>query len=328
MVDLHTTYLGLPLRTPLVASAGPFSGEPDRIPGLAEAGASAIVLPSLFQEQIERGHVLAHGPGPDEYLELVERAVGSVDVPIIASLNGVDLGGWLRYARLIEDAGAAAVELNLYSVAADPTRDAADLEAEHLDVIRVVASEVSIPVAVKISPYYTSLAAFVVEVERAGASGVVMFNRFYAPDLDLETLGIRQRAALSSPSELVLPLRWIGITRELLTISIAASTGVHDGSDAVKVLLTGADVAMTTSALMIHGTGHLAAIERGLIEWMRRHEYASVSEMRGLVRRDAIDDPSAFERLTYVDNLTSYATRFRTASTDAWRGSRLHASER
>lgn len=343
MTDLHTTYLGLPLRTPLVASAGPFSGEPDRLPELVDAGASAIVLPSLFQEQIEHetadidrlytlnneitGEASSFLPelddyntGPDTYLDLVEEAKRRVDVPVVASLNGVNVGGWQRYARLIEDAGADALELNLYAVAADPVRTAADIEAEQLALVGMVAADVAIPVAVKISPYYSSLANFVVGLQAAGAAGVVMFNRFYAPDLDLTTLDVRPRMSLSSSRDIALPLRWIGITRELLSISIGASTGVHSGTDAVKLLLAGADVTMTTSALLIHGPGYLAQIERELTEWMAANDYATVDELRGAARRESAADPSAYERANYVGNLTSYASRFRAAGTVARRG--------
>jgi dihydroorotate dehydrogenase (fumarate) len=337
MTDLRTTYLGLDLRSPLVASSGPFTGDPDRLPSLVDAGASAIVLPSLFQEQIEHetadidrlytvnadsfGEATSFLPelddyntGADTYLDLVETARRRVDVPLIASLNGTTLGGWLRYARLLEDAGADALELNLYAVAADPTSDGRQIEAEQLELVAMVVEDVGIPVAVKISPYYSALAHFVLALQEAGAAGVVMFNRFYAPDLDLETLDVRPSIQLSRSSELTLPLRWIGITREYLTMSIAASTGVHEGIDAAKLLLAGADVVMTTSALLIHGPGHLATIERELVTWMSAHEYRTVGELRGAARRESSADPAAYERANYIGNLTTYATRFREAS--------------
>jgi dihydroorotate dehydrogenase (fumarate) len=338
MADLTTTYLGLRLRTPLVASAGPFSGDADGLRRLRDAGASAIVLPSLFQEQIEhetaeidRLYTLNtnsfdeatsffpelddYNTGPDTYLELIETAKGLVDVPVLASLNGTSIGGWQRYARLIEGAGADALELNLYAVAADPAIDAAVIEEEQRTLVDMVASDVSIPVAVKISPYYSSLANFAVGLQDAGASGIVMFNRFYAPDLDLETLDVMPRIHLSTAAELTLPLRWIGITRELLHISIGASTGVHTGHDSAKLLLAGADVTMTTSSLLIHGPGHLATIERELDEWMDAHDYHSVAEMRGAARRESAADPSAYERANYIGNLTKFASGFRSAAT-------------
>ena len=273
MPDLHTTYLGLSLRSPIVASAGPFTGDLDRLGELEQAGVAAVVLPSLFEEQIEHEtaeidrlftvhddsfveatsffpEIDDYDSGVDRYLGLIEAAKERVDVPVIASLNGANIGGWVKYARLLESAGADAVELNLYTVAADPAFSGASLESEHLELVSLVAEEVGVPVAVKISPYYSSLAAFVVGIQQAGADGVVMFNRFYSPDLDLETLEVMPRIALSTPEELRLPLRWIGILREHLSISIAGSTGVHSGFDSAKLILAGADVTMATSALL------------------------------------------------------------------------------
>lgn len=333
MPDLHTTYLGLQLHSPLVASAGPLSGDLDRIAQLEAAGAAAIVLPSLFEEQIE--HETAEidrlfsvhdnsfneaasffpevddcNSGVDSYLELIEAAKQRVDVPVIASLNGTNIGGWVKYARLLESAGADALELNLYTVAADPNIDGAALEAEHLELVALVAEEVGVPVAVKISPFYSSLASFVVAIQASGAAGVVMFNRFYSPDLDLETLEVMPRIALSTPEELRLPLRWAGILREHLHISIAASTGVHSGLDAAKLILAGADVAMSTSAVLHHGPDHFATMELQLREWMAEHDYDSVSQMRGAVASHAATDPSAYERANYIGNIATYTSRF------------------
>jgi dihydroorotate dehydrogenase (fumarate) len=233
-------------------------------------------------------------------------------VPVIASLNGTTIGGWQRYAGLMEEAGADALELNLYVVAADETRDAASMEAEEIELVAMVADDLSIPVAVKISPYYSALANFVLGLQDAGAAGIVMFNRFYAPDLDLETLDVEPSLHLSTSAELTLPLRWIGITREQLHISIGASTGVHSGHDSAKLILAGADVTMTTSSLLIHGPEHLATIERELDDWMAEHGYASATEMRGAARREAAADPSAYERANYIGNLTMFASHFRT----------------
>jgi dihydroorotate dehydrogenase (fumarate) len=241
MTDLHTRYLGLRLRSPLVASAGPFTGELDRIAELQDAGAAAVVLPSLFEEQIEHDtgeidrlfamHANSFGEatsvfpeidgchaGPDAYLALIEDAKRRVDIPVIASLNGTNIGGWIRYARLVEDAGADAIELNLYAVAADPARQGLEIEAEQLELVALMSDEVGVPLAVKISPYYSSLAAFLLGIQEAGADGVVMFNRFYLPDLDMETLDVKPRIGLSTQAELRLPLRWIGIAREFLTM--------------------------------------------------------------------------------------------------------------
>ncbi len=333
MTDLRTTYLGLPLRSPVVASAGPFTGDVDRMRELEQHGAAAIVLPSLFEEQIEHetneidrlftmyqdsfgeaSSVLpeldGYNTGVDRYLDLVEAAKTALDIPVIASLNGTNIGGWLRYATLLEDAGADAIELNLYSVAADPIVSGAAIESEHFGLVALLAEEINIPLAVKISPNYSSLASFVVGLQEAGAAGVVMFNRFYLPDLDLETLDVTPRVALSTPEEVRLPLRWTGILREHLTMSIAASSGVHSGYDAAKLILAGADVVMSTSALLRHGTAHLETIEAQLREWMSEHDYTTVDEMRGAVSAASAADPSAYERANYIGNLASYTSSF------------------
>jgi dihydroorotate dehydrogenase (fumarate) len=333
MTSLRTRYLGLELRSPIVASPGPLTGQIDRLAQLGDAGVGAVVLPSLFQEQIEHetaeidrlysvhrntsGEASSFFPeldgydtGADAYLALIEAARERVDVPVIASLNGTDVGGWLRYARLLEDAGADALELSLYAIGADPSISGAALEAEQLELVALVVEEMTIPVAVKISPFYTSVAAFAVGVQAAGASGIVMFNRFYMPDLDLETLAVEPRISLSNSGELRLPMRWIGIVRDLVSISIAGSTGVHTGLDVAKLLLAGADVAMTTSALLHHGAGHVAVITEELRAWMANHDYASVDEMRGAVSRTASPDPNAYERANYIGNLTAYTSRF------------------
>lgn len=333
MSDLHVEYLGLRLRSPFVASPGPYTGDLDRMSELEQAGAAAIVLPSLFEEQIEHDtseidrlyslhqdsfgeassflpEIDGYNTGTDAYLALVEAAKHRVDVPVIASLNGTNVGGWLRYAKLLEDAGADAIELNLYTVAADPAMSGESIERQQLELVALVADEVSLPVAVKISPYYSSLAAFLFALQDAGAAGVVLFNRFYAPDLDLETLDVKPKISLSAQAELRLPLRWIGIAREFLSISIAGSTGVHTGRDAAKLILAGADVAMSTSALLFNGTSHIATMEAELLEWMAAHGYRSVSQMRGAVSRDSAADPAAYERANYIGNITSYTSRF------------------
>lgn len=333
MTDLHTDYLGLRLRSPFVASAGPYTGDLGKLAELDRAGVGAVVLPSLFEEQIERetseidrlytvhdesfGEATSFFPeiegyetGADSYLGLVETAKARLSVPVIASLNGTNIGGWLRYARLLQDAGADAIEINLYTVAADPHRSGAALEAEQLDLVSILVDDVDVPVAVKLSPYYSSLAAFLVGIQDAGASGVVMFNRFYAPDIDTETLDVAPKISLSNQNEIRLPLRWIGIARDFLTISIAGSTGVHSGRGAAKMILVGADVAMTTSALLFHGIGYLPTMENELRTWMADHGYRNIGEMRGAVRRDATADPTAYERANYVGNITSFTSRF------------------
>ena len=333
MTDLHTRYLGLRLRSPIVASPGPLTGDLDHIRSLADAGVGAIVLPSLFEEQIEHETTeldrlfslhrdsfgeatsflpeMAPGGGTAEAaLDLIEAAKVAVDVPVVASLNGTNIGGWLRYANLLEDAGADALEINLYSVAADPMVSGDQIEREHLELVALLADEVDIPVAVKVSPYYSSMSAFAIELQRAGAAGVVLFNRFYLPDLDLETLDVTPRLSLSTPDDIRLPLRWTGILREHLTISIAGSTGVHSGFDAAKLILAGADVTMTTSALLRNGPEHVATIEAQLRDWMSEHDYDSIDEMRGAVRREAVADPEAYERANYIGNLVRYTSAF------------------
>ena len=333
MTDLHTEYLGLTLRSPLVASAGPYTGDLDKLRQLEAAGVAAVVLPSLFEEQIEHEtseidrlfsvhhdsfgeassffpEVDGYNTGTDAYLALIEAARDVIDVPVIASLNGTNVGGWLKYAQLLEDAGASAIELNLYTVAADPAISASSIEREQLELVALLTEEVGLPVAVKISPFYSSLAAFLLGLQEAGANGVVMFNRFYAPDLDLETLDVKPKISLSTPGELRLPLRWIGIAREFLRISIAGSTGVHSGRDAAKLLLAGADVTMMTSALLFHGASYVAQVESELVDWMQHHDYRTVTQMRGAVSRDAVADPAAYERANYIGNITSYTSRF------------------
>ena len=211
---------------------------------------------------------------------------------------------------MLESAGADAVELNLYTVAADPGVSGASLESEHLELVSLVAEEVDVPVAVKVSPYYSSMASFAMTLQQAGAAGLVLFNRFYLPDLDLETLDVTPRLNLSSPEELRLPLRWIGILREHLGMSLAGSTGVHSGQDAAKLILAGANVTMTTSAVLRHGPAHIATIERQLRDWMDEHEYESVAQMCGAVRHSAVADPAAYERANYIGNLVRYTSAF------------------
>ncbi len=333
MADLHTPYLGMRLRSPIVASAGPLTSDVERIVELERAGVGAVVLPSLFEEQIEHDtqeidrlyslhaesfgeatsmmpDVDAYNGGDDRYLALVADAKAAVDIPVIASLNGTNIGAWLRYAEAIEAAGADAIEINLYSVAADPVVTSWALESEHAELVSVLTDEVAIPVAVKISPYYSSLSSFVLGLQNVGAAGVVMFNRFYLPDLDLDTLDVTPRIALSTSEELRLPLRWTGILREYLTMSIAASTGVHHGEDVAKLVLAGADVAMTTSALLRNGPQHAATMEEQLVDWMDANEYESVEQMRGAVSREAAADPSAYERANYIGNLANYTSSF------------------
>lgn len=331
-VDLRTRYLGLSLRSPIVASASPLTGDVAGVRRLAEAGVAAIVLPSLFEEEIlseelqlsrslEQGaeqyaEALDYFPSihtfqgaGDRYLALLERVRATAGVPVIASLNATTAGGWVRYARLLQDAGADALELNLYHVAADPGRTAADMEAADLELVAAVRATLTIPLAVKLSPYYSALADFAARAIGHGADGLVLFNRFYQPDLDLESLDVVPRVDLSQPWELRLPLRWTAILRPQLGthVSIAASSGVHSGPDVIKALMVGADVAMLTSALLRHGPDHLRTVEAELLTWMLEREYESVDQLRGSASSANVGDPSAFERANYMKTIHSWA---------------------
>jgi dihydroorotate dehydrogenase (fumarate) len=332
-VDLRTTYLGLELRSPLVASPSPLTREQDSVLQLVAAGAAAIVLPSLFEEEIvheelELNRSLEAGSDQfaealdyfpniepfagvgDRYLARLQRIKARAGVPVIASLNATSSGGWVRYAGLMQEAGADALELNLYHLAADPTRTAADMEALDLELIAAVRDAITIPLAVKLSPYYSALASFARQAVERGADGLVLFNRFYQPDFDLETFEVVPRLELSLPSELRLPMRWTAILRPQLgpAVSLAASSGIHGGTDAIKALMVGADVAMTTSALLHHGPEHLRTIEGELVAWMTEHEYESVDQLRGSATAAAVADPSAFERANYMRTLRSWTT--------------------
>jgi dihydroorotate dehydrogenase (fumarate) len=333
MTDLRTTYLGLPLRSPIVASAGPLTRELATARRLEAAGVGAIVLPSLFEEEIVHEEVdlsfaleagaenfpeaLEYFPRfaeldsvLDRYLTTISELKDALDIPVIASLNATTTGGWVRYGELLANAGADAIELNLYRLAADPEPRAADVEARDLRLIADVVGAVDLAVAVKLGPYYTAMANFARQVAATGAQGLVLFNRFYQPDLDLETRDVVRRIDLSQPWELRLPLRWIAILRPVLgpAVSLAATSGVHSGGDVVKALLVGADVAMTTSALLRHGPKHVATLEAELRAWMTDHEYESVDQLRGSVSTATSDDPAAFERANYLRTLHSWTT--------------------
>jgi dihydroorotate dehydrogenase (fumarate) len=333
MTDLRTNYLGLHLRSPIVASAGPLTRERETAERLEAAGAGAIVLPSLFEEEIvhdevELSFALEAGseafpealdyfpPFPvmesvlGNYLASIGELKDALDIPVIASLNGTTTGGWIDYAQKLAGAGADALELNLYRLAADAEQTAADVEARDLRLIADVVAAVDLPVAIKLGPYYTAMANFARQVAATGARGLVLFNRFYQPDLDLETRDVLPRIDLSQPWELRLPLRWIAILRPVLgtAVSLAATSGVHSGDDVVKALLVGADVAMTTSALLRHGPEHIATLEAGLLAWMTDHDYESVAQLRGSVSTATSDDPAAFERANYLRTLHSWTT--------------------
>jgi dihydroorotate dehydrogenase (fumarate) len=331
--DLRTEYLGLSLRSPIVASAGPLTGRVETLLALQQAGVSAVVLPSLFEEEVEDEPLRLSASmdtgvgtfaeatgdtgffpdlefpdmGPGVHLRLLEDAKDALEVPVIASVNARSPGAWVRYARMLAESGADAIELNLYDVVTDPDEDAMDVEDRLVDAVRAVRSELAVPLAVKLSPYYSALPSLARRLAADGVDGLVLFNRFYQPDIDIETLGVEAKVSLSHPSELRLPLRWIGILHPLLPeVSLAATSGVHSGSDVVKVVLAGADVAMMTSAVLRHGPEHVAQVEAELSSWMSEHEYASVRQMRGSVSYRTAADRSSYERSQYIRTLSSY----------------------
>src|SRR5512132_1095393 len=325
MVDLHTRYLGLDLRSPLVASASPLTGTLDGLRRLEAAGAGAVVLPSLFEEQLtleadQVGRLLERGAGslsaalalddynagPYGYLALVEKARATLQIPVIASLNGVTPSGWVEHARLLEEAGADALELNSYYVSSSPRVSGAELEERYLELVGSVRQTIGIPLAVKLSPYFSSVANLTRQLVQAGADGLVLFNRFYQPDLDLDTMEVTPRLVLSTSEELRLPLRWIAILHDQTPVSLAASSGVHTAHDAVKALLAGADVAMMTSALLRHGPEHLTVVEAGLRDWLEEHGMQTVGHLRGMCSQRSIREPAAWERANYITMLSDY----------------------
>jgi dihydroorotate dehydrogenase (fumarate) len=327
-MDLSTSYLGLTLRNPLVASASPLSNTLEGVRRLADAGVGAIVLYSLFEEQLRQeatrnarladagsesfAESLSYFPagvsesgaaeeaGPRQYLSLLERAATAVEIPVIGSLNGVTPGGWTRYARAMQDAGAAAIELNIYYVPGDPRISGRDVEQRHIDILRKVKSAVTVPVAVKLSPHFSSTGEIALRLDEAGADGLVLFNRFLQPDIDPEIIAVVPAVDLSSPPEARLPRTWISILRQRVRASLAATTGVEGPSDVVKYLLAGADVVMTASALLRHGPEHAAVLLDGLSEWMVRKGYTSIGELRGMLAVPADADQAAYERAGYV----------------------------
>jgi dihydroorotate dehydrogenase (fumarate) len=331
MTDLSTEYLGLRLSSPVVASASPLTGDVDSARRIADAGASAIVMPSLFEEEILREEVelnraleagsehfaeaLDYFPDVphmatvgDRYVSSLVQMKAAVDVPVIASLNATSPGGWVRYARLLADAGADAIELNLYHVAADPERTGEQVEADRLAVVAAVRETTDLPLAVKLSPFFSSMANFARRVVEAGADGLVLFNRFYQPDIDLEALEVVPRVDLSASWELRLPLRWIAILRPILgpAVSIAATSGISTGTDAVKALAVGADVTMMTSAILRNGPAHVATVIAELTRWLDERDYESVSQLRGSMSYATAAEPSAFERANYMKVLHSW----------------------
>lgn len=332
-MDLSTTYLGLKLKNPIVPSSSPLSQRLDDIRQLEDAGAPAVVLFSIFEEQIRHDaealdHLLSAGSesfaealsyfpdvgsykvGTEKYLELIASARAATQIPIIGSINGISPEGWTDYAVEIERAGAAAIELNAYYIATDPRRTGAEVEDMYVAVARAVKAAVKIPVAMKLSPYFSSTAHMAARLEEAGADGLVLFNRFYQPDFDLDEMEVRSDLNLSTPAEMRLPLRWIAILHGRVGVSLAGTTGVHSGRDAAKYLLAGADVAMTCAALLKNGVGHLRTMLDELAGWMDSKEYESVAEMKGAMSQQSVENPAAFERANYIKILEEYKGKY------------------
>jgi dihydroorotate dehydrogenase (fumarate) len=328
-MDISTHYLGLKLRSPLVVSASPLSESLGNIRRMEDAGAGAVVLYSLFEEQIRQEreamhHYLLYGtesyaealsyfPEPvqyhvktEEYLELIRRAKESVNIPIIASLNGTSLGGWTKFAHKMQDAGADALELNIYYIPADIHLTGEQVEQTYTEILRAVKQTVDIPVAVKLSPYFSSIANMAKQLDDTGANGLVLFNRFYQPDIDLETLEVRPNVLLSTQQDQRLPMRWIAMLYGRIRADLAATSGIHTADDVVKMILVGAKVTMMASVLLRLGIDHLRIIERGLREWMEKNEYEAVTQMRGAVSQLNAEDPTAYERVQYMKALTGY----------------------
>ena len=331
MPDLSTKYLGLKLKNPLVASAGPLTRDLDNFRRLEDAGASAIVLHSLFEEQITLESyeldrwlepndgfaeaqtylpdLTAYNIGPEGYVEHLHKAKRAVAIPVIGSLNGVSPGGWLRYARLIEEAGADALELNIYYLPVNPAVGSTQIEMMQRDLVAEVKQSIRIPVAVKLSPYFSAMANMMVKLDEAGADGLVLFNRFYQPDFDLDNLEVVPNLTLSDSRDLLMRLHWVAIIYGSVKADMAITGGVHNGTDVIKSMMAGAKVAMTTSALLRHGIGHLQTMRTQIIEWMTDHEYESIAEMQGSMSLRAVPEPDAFERANYMRVLSSYTLK-------------------
>lgn len=330
-IDLSTRYLGLELKNPLVAGASPLTGHLAQLKALEQAGVAAIVLPSLFEEQIEHEEMelarlrdfgaegsaeaasyfpelTSYRTGPDAYLRHLEQAKRELSIPVIGSLNGVSTGGWVRYAQLFEQAGADAVELNIYYVATDPEAGAEAVEQRYLRLVEQVRAAIKVPLAVKLGPYFSALAQMAQRLERAGADGLVLFNRFMQPDIDLESLQVRPGVELSTSAELLLPLRWIAILKGRVGLSLAATTGVHTAHDVVKLLLAGADVTMLASALLRNGPDYPRLLLEQLIGWLEQNDYSSVEQLKGSMSQLHCPDPAQFERANYMKALISYSS--------------------
>jgi dihydroorotate dehydrogenase (fumarate) len=334
MVDLTTTYLGIQLKNPLVASPSPLTEKVENVKRMEEAGIAAVVMYSLFEEQIiheslELDHFLNRGTEtyaesltyfpnigrysltPDRYLERLEKNKRAVNIPVMGSLNGVSTGGWIEYARKIQDAGADALELNIYYLPTDLKLTSDQMEDNYLNLVNNVRTKINIPLAVKLPPFFTALPNFANRLVEAGADGLVLFNRFYQPDFDLENLEVTPNLVLSNSDELRMPLRWVAILYGKVKADLALTTGVHTGEDAIKAMMAGANVAMTTSALLKRGTSAIPQILDGIEAWMTEHEYQSVTQMRGSMSQGSVAEPASFERANYMKVLNSYNPEFR-----------------
>jgi dihydroorotate dehydrogenase (fumarate) len=330
MTNLNTTYLGLELTNPLVASPSPLCEDIDNIKRMADAGAAAVVLHSLFEEQItlesydlddnlSRGtnyfaEALSYFPdmadynlGPQGYLDHIRRAKRAVEIPIIGSLNGVSTGGWVSYAKEIQEAGADALELNIYYLPTDPETTGGEVEETYLNLLQNVTANLSIPVAVKLNPFLTAIPNMAIRLDQAGAGALVLFNRFYQPDIDLDELVVKPNLILSSPYELRLRLRWVAILYGHIQADMAVTGGIHTGQDVIKAMMVGAKVAMMTSALLTNGIDHLAKVRLEVLNWMEEHEYESIRQMQGSMSQLSVTDPEAFERANYMKVLKSYS---------------------
>jgi dihydroorotate dehydrogenase (fumarate) len=334
MTDLSTTYLGFHLKNPLVASASPLSKKVETVKKLEDSGISAVVMYSLFEEQIihdsqELDHFLNYGTysnpeaetyfpdlgkynvGPEPYLELIAKIKRSVNIPVIGSLNGISTGGWVEYAKKIQEAGADALELNIYNIPTDPTIPSQDLEQAYIDLVKDVRKQVRIPLSVKLSPFFTALPSFANRLVAAGANGLVLFNRFYQPDLDIETLEVVPNLVLSTSDDLRLPMRWVAILYGRIKADLALTGGVHTTRDLVKATMAGASVSMVASTLLANGFSRAEEILSGLEKWMVEFEYESVSQMRGSMSQQSVADPALFERANYMKALTTFDNRIR-----------------